>query len=128
MAAPFKIYPDFECIVKRVKGKDKNNDTSYTEKDQDHIPFSFSDKLECIDDKFSKPIVLYRGKNVVYKFIEAILEEYEYYKKVKNEYFNKNLVMSVEDEKWFQSSNKCSTYNKLFTNEGKRLWSYHSKI
>ena len=128
MAAPFKIYPDFECIVKRVKGKDKNNDTLYTEKDQDHIPFSFSDKLERIDDKFSKPIVLYRGKSVAYKFIEAIYEEYEYYKKVKNQYFNKNLVMSVEDEKWFQSSNKCSTYNKLFTNKGKRLWSYHRKI
>ena len=70
--------------MKRVKGKDKNKGTSYTKKEQDHILCSFSDKLVCIDDKFRKPIVLYRGKNAVYKFIEAIPEEYKYYKKRKN--------------------------------------------
>ena len=48
---------------------------------QDHIPCSFAYKLVCVDDKFSKPIVLYRGEDVAYKFIEAILEEYEYCKK-----------------------------------------------
>ena len=46
-------------------------------KDQDHIPCSFADKVVCIDDKFS---VLYRGKNSFYKFIEVILEEYNYCK------------------------------------------------
>ena len=30
-------------------------------------------KVVCIDDKFSKPVDLYRGKNAVYKFIDAIL-------------------------------------------------------
>ena len=33
-------------------------------KDQDHIPCSFAYKVVCVDDKFSKPIVLYRGENV----------------------------------------------------------------
>ena len=41
LAAPFKIYADFECHVKRVKDSDKNNNTSYTEKNQDHIPCRF---------------------------------------------------------------------------------------
>ena len=36
LPVPFKIYADFECILKRVKGSDKNNG-SYTEKYQDHI-------------------------------------------------------------------------------------------
>ena len=49
---------------------------------QDHIPCSFAYKLVCVDDKCSKPIVVYRGKNAAYKFIEAILQEYEYCKKV----------------------------------------------
>ena len=44
---------------------------------QDHIPCSFAYKLVCVDDKFSKPIILYRGENAAYKFIEAILEDYE---------------------------------------------------
>ena len=36
-------------------------------------------------------------------------------------HFNKNLVMSVEDEKRFQSSNKCWMCNKLFAAEDNRV-------
>ena len=39
-------------------------------------------KFVCIDNKFSKDVVLYRGKNAAYKFIEAILKEYDYCRKV----------------------------------------------
>ena len=47
-----------------------------------------------IDNKLSKPVVLYRGKNAVYK------------NSVMDEHFNENLVMSTEDEARFQLSNK----------------------
>ena len=80
------------------------------------MPNSIADKLVCIDDKFSKVVVLWRGKNVVCKFMEAILEGYKYCKTVMKNHFNKNLFMSVEDEK-FQSSNECWIRNKLFKNE-----------
>ena len=49
---------------------------------QDHVPCSFAYKVVCIDDKFSKPIVLFRGETAAYKIIKAILKEYEYFKKV----------------------------------------------
>ena len=103
----------------QINDRDKN--TSYTEKYQDHIPCNFAYKLICIDDKFSKPVVLHRGKNPVNKFIEAILEEYDYCKKVMKKHFHKNLVMSVEDERRFQSSNKCWICKKLFTDEDKNV-------
>ena len=45
---------------------------------QDHIPCSFAYKVVCIDDKFSKPIVVYRGKNTAYEFIKTILKEYKH--------------------------------------------------
>ena len=77
-ALPFKIYADFECNAKGVKESYENNNASYTKKHQDHICDSFAYKVVCIDDKLSKPIVLYRSKNAVYKFIDAILEEYYY--------------------------------------------------
>ena len=32
-------------------------------------------KIVCIDDKFTKPTILYRGENAAYEFIKAILEE-----------------------------------------------------
>ena len=67
-----------------------------------------------VDDKFSKPVALYRGKNAVNKFVEAILEEMNYCIKVIKKHFNKNLVMLAKDEQRFQSSNKCWICNKLF--------------
>ena len=61
LPVPFKIYADFECILKRVRGSHRNNG-SYTEKYQDHILCSFVYKVVCVYNKFSKKVVLYRGK------------------------------------------------------------------
>ena len=101
------------------ESSDKNN-VSYTEKYQNHVPCSFDYKVVCVDNKFSKKFVLYRGKNVVYRFIEAILKEYNYCKEMIKKYFNKNLIMSAEEEEEeeeeerFQSSNSCWICDKLF--------------
>ena len=57
---------------------------------QDHVPCRFAYKLVCVDDKFTKTIVVFRGKNAAYEFIEAILKKFEYCKKVMKEHFNKN--------------------------------------
>ena len=109
LAVPFKIHADFECNVKKVKCSDKSSDrgdnTSYTKKYPDHVPSSFAYKVVCAGDNLSKPIVLYRGENIVYKFIDTILKEYDYCKKVIKKNFNTTLVMSAEDEKRFQRSN-----------------------
>ena len=62
----------------------------------------FAYKLVCDDDKFSKPIVVFRGENAAYEFDKAILKEYEYCKKVeKKPHFNKNLIMSEEKKNNF---------------------------
>ena len=72
------MYADFECNLKSVKF----NEGSYTEKCQDHIPCSFTYKTVCIDDRFTKPTIIYRGENTAYELIKAILEEYKYCKKI----------------------------------------------
>ena len=81
LPVPFKIYADFECILKGVRSSNKNNG-SYTEKYQDHIPCSFAYKVVCVDNKFSKEVVLYRGKNAAYRFSKTILKEYNYCREV----------------------------------------------
>ena len=58
LAAPFKMYADFEPILKAVKNNDKNN-APCTKRCQAHIPCSFAPKVVCIDDKFSKLVVIY---------------------------------------------------------------------
>ena len=80
LAVPFKIYTDFDSTLRGVKNKYKNN-ASYTKKYQAHVPCSFTYKDVWNDDKFSKPVVLYRGKNTVNKFVKAILKEYGFWKK-----------------------------------------------
>ena len=113
LPVPFKIYADSECILKRVECDSIKNNSSYTEKDQSHIPCSFAYKVVRIDNKFSKKVVLYRGKNAAYKFIEAILIEYSYCREegVIQNNFNKNLIMSTEEEEEeeerFQLANSC---------------------
>ena len=84
LPVPFKIYADFECILKKVKSDviECYSDSSYTKKYQDHTPCSLAYKVACIDNKFSKKVALYRGKNTVYKFIKSILNEYNYCRRV----------------------------------------------
>ena len=75
---PFKIYADCESNLEGVE----IYEGSYSKKDQDHILCSFAYKFVCIDDKFSKPIVVFRNENAAYEIIKAILEEYKHYKKL----------------------------------------------
>ena len=117
---PFKIYADlcmYECILKNVDIGINNDCFGYTSKYQDHVPCSFAYKLVFIDDKFSKDVVLYRGKNAVFKFIQNILNEYSYCKNVMKRHFNKNLIMSLEEEEQFEKAKICWICNKLIDND-----------
>ena len=105
----FKIYADFERNLRAVECYEG----SYTKKYQDHVPCSFVYKVVCIDDKFTKAIVVYRGENAAYEFTKSILKEYKYCKKVMNKHFNKNLIMCEEEEHLFQQSNSCWICKKL---------------
>ena len=114
---PFKFYADFECILKSVE----SYEGSCSKKYQDHVPCSFAYKLNCVDDEFAKPVVIFRGENTAYKFIEEILKEFEYCKKVMKKHFNKNLIMSEKEEEQFQSSNICWICEKLIDDDNEKV-------
>ena len=115
--SPFKIYVDFKCLLKNVHPGIHNDSFSYTTKYQDHIPCSFAYKLVCIDDKYSKDIALYRAKNAVYKFIQSIFKEYSYCRSIMKKHFNKNVLMSAEEEEQFKKMEICWICNKLIEND-----------
>ena len=81
---PFKIYTGFVCNLKSVE----SYEGSYSKTYQDHIPCSFAYKFVCVDDKFTEPIVVFRGENTAYEFVKAILKEYGYCKKVMEKQFH----------------------------------------
>ena len=89
-------------------------------KNHEHVPCSYAFKVVCIDDRFSKSIV-FRGKNAAYEFIKAILEERKYCKKIMKNHFNKNLIMTEEEEHLFQESNDCWICKKPIDNDNEKV-------
>ena len=47
----------------------------------EHVPCSYAYKVVCVDDKYSKSIVVYRGVNAAYEFIRSTLKKHKYCKK-----------------------------------------------
>ena len=114
LPVPFKIYANFECNLRDVE----IYEGSYTKKYHEHVPCSYAYKVICIDDRFSKSTIIYRGKNAAYEFIQAVvLKEYKYCQKIMKGHFNKNLVMTEEEENLFPKSNDCWISKKLIDND-----------
>ena len=65
-------------------------------------------------------IEMHHLKNVVI-FIQTIPKEYEYCKKVMKKHFNKNLIMSEEEEHLFQQSSSYWICEKLIDNDDKKV-------
>ena len=119
---PFVIYADFEAITEKIHGCQQEGKKSYTEAYQKHTDCGYGYKVVCCyDDKYTKPIQLYRGENAVYKFMENILEEVKWCKKVMKKHFNKPLKMSNEDEQEFKKSTRCHICDKKYNEEDIRV-------
>ena len=121
-SVPFVIYSDFESITEKISGCKPNNDKSYTEAYQKHTDCGYGYKVVCCyDDKYSKPIKIYRGEKAVYKFMEAMLEEVKYCKKTMRKCFNKPLKMTKDDLDVFEKATECHICNKQYTSEDIRV-------
>ena len=119
---PFVIYADFEAITEKISGCEPNNDKSYAEAYQKHIDCGYGYKVVCCyDDKYSKPVQIYRGEKAVYKFMGKMLEEVDYCKKVIRKHFNKPLKMTKYDEEEFQKAKACHICDKQYTDDDIRV-------
>ena len=68
LQAPFVTYVDFESNLKEVRKPNRDNgNASCTDKCQKYIACSYGYKYVWLDDRFSKPVQIYRGENAVYK-------------------------------------------------------------
>ena len=108
LPTPFVIYANFEALTQKIHSCQPDDNKAYTEKYQNHIDCGYAYKLVCCyDDKFSKPIQLYRGEIAVYKFLKAMLQEAEYCKKVKKDHFNQPMNLTSMKEEEFETVTEC---------------------
>ena len=77
------IYADFEAITEPIHGCQPSNQKSFTEAYQKHTDCGYGYKVVCCyNGKYTKPIQYYRGEKAVYKFMESMLNEVKYCKKI----------------------------------------------
>ena len=93
---------------------------STQKKIHNHVFCSFTYKVVCINDRFSKSVVGFRGENAGYEFITAILKEYEHCKKVMKKHFDKNLIITEEEDQ-YQPSNTCWICKNLVDYDNEKI-------
>ena len=118
LPVPFVIYADLEAITKKIDTCSPPGDKSYTQAYQKHEPSDFGYKVVCrYDQKYAKPAVIYRGENVIEKFIQHLFEEVKDCQKVISENAKKRLVMTAKDEEDFQKAEKCWICDRKYRGE-----------
>ena len=110
LTVPVVIYADFESLLYKVEGCESDPNKSSTTPIQKHLPSGFGYKLICVNEKYSKPTVVYRGKDAVPKFLQALKKEEKYINHLLNKV--EPMKLSVEDELSFQRATICHICEK----------------
>ena len=118
LPGPFAIYADLEAITKKIDTCSPPGDKSYTQAYQKHEPSGFGYKVVFhYDQKYSKPAVIYRGENVIEKFIQHLLEEVKDCQKVIRKDFQKPFVMTAKEGEDFKKAEKCWICDRKYKRE-----------
>ena len=75
----------------------------HTIKFQGHYPNSRGATLACIDDRFTLPSIIFKGKDCINKFIKWVLDKQKRTKQITKKYFNKRLIMTNEDKRVYNN-------------------------
>jgi len=107
------IYADFEAVTQKINSCQPNDENSFSEIYQKHKDCSYK-LVCCYDDKYSKPIQVYRGENAVCRFLEAMIQEVKYCNKTFKNYFNQPMLFTNEDDQKLRSATKCHICERDF--------------
>ena len=115
---PFVIYADFEALTKKIDTCHQSNDKSFTDPYQEHQACGYGYKVVCHQDQsYSKPLEIYRGDDVIEKFIEKMYQEVSDCQEVMKKHFRKRLIKTKENELDFQNSTRCYICGEEYTDE-----------
>ena len=118
LKAPFIIYADLECLLKKINTCQNNPEKSYTEKKAKHIPSGYSLVTCCSFDKSKNERKYYRGKDCMKMFCKDLKDQamklINYEKKEmipltdkeKESYENQEICYICEKEFYIDENNK----------------------
>ena len=94
MKAPYAVYADFECLVRKIDTCKPDDKRSFTVKTEKHEPCGFSYLVVRSDGQTQGPFT-YRGEDVVFVYLTYLLNhEREMHEDMANK---RSLVMTNED-------------------------------
>ena len=92
---------------------------SFTTTYQSPRACSYGYKVVChSDQKYSKPVEIYRGEDAIEKFIVKMFEEVRSCQSVMREHFDKPLIMTPENERDFHSTS-CYICGRKYKDDDK---------
>ena len=74
LKAPFAIYLDLECLLKKEQSCQNNPEKSYTEKKAKHEPSGWAMFTKCSFDEKENKLDYYRGKDCIEKLCKKLKE------------------------------------------------------
>ena len=109
MKAPYVVYADFECILRKMSMCEPDNSCNFTMKTEKHEPCGFSYVIARSDGQTYGPFT-YRGEDAVYKFLTSLMAHEN---KMREDMANKKpLTMTKEDWKTHKRAAECHICNK----------------
>ena len=109
MKAPYVVYADFECLVRKIATCEPDNKHGFTMKTEKHEPCRFSYVVVRSDGQ-TFGLYTYRGKDAVFVFLRYLKDhEREMRKDMENK---RPLVMTNEDWQKYRNAGECHICNK----------------
>ena len=62
----------------------------------------------CIDDRFTLPVITFKGKNCINKYIWWVINQNKQIKEIITNSFNNELIMTAQDKEIYINSQICS--------------------
>lgn len=113
LKVPFVIYADFETLNTKLHSCSPNLEHANTTAITKLEVCGFGYKVVCVDSKYTKPTVVYRGENASIKLIECLLQEQEEIEAILRRV--EPMVMSEEDIVQSRNATECCICKKTFT-------------
>ena len=109
MKAPYVVYADFECLVRKIATCEPDNKRSFTVKTEKHEPCGFSYLVVRSDGQTQGPTT-YRGEDAVFVFLTYLQnDEREMCEDMANK---RPLVMTNDDWQKHRNVTECHICNK----------------